>query len=81
MLYWDHIRLTPEQLKNYCQAIDTPGNLIYGFIDGTHRAICRPSSLPQQPFYSGYKKIHSIKFQAIMAPDGLIIHPAGNSSM
>ena len=76
-LYWDAQRLTAEQLQIYCDAIDAPGNRIYGFIDGTHRAICRPSTMDQKFFYSGYKKVHSVKFQAIMTPDGLIIHLAG----
>jgi len=34
--------------------------------------------MDQKLFYSGYKKVHSVKFQAIMAPDGLIIHLAGS---
>ena len=76
-LYWDRPQLTPERLQSYCDAIDTLGNKIYGFIDGTHRAICRPIMMDQKFFYSGYKKVHSVKFQAIMAPDGLIIHLAG----
>jgi len=33
--------------------------------------------MDQKFFYSGYKKVYSVKFQAIMAPDGLIIHLAG----
>jgi len=32
--------------------------------------------MDQKPFYSGYKKVHSVKFQAIMVPDRLIIHLA-----
>jgi hypothetical protein len=76
-LYWDHERLNSEKLAEYCMAINTPGNRIYGFIDGTHRSICRPGTIDQKIFYSGYKKVHSIKFQAIIAPDGLIIHLAG----
>ena len=28
-------------------------------------------------FYSGWKHCHGIKFQGIMAPDGMIIHVAG----
>ena len=76
-LYWDAERLTPDQLDKYCHAIDTPENRIFGFIDGTHRSICRPSTLDQKIFYSGYKKTHTIKFQAIMTSDGLIVHLAG----
>jgi len=33
--------------------------------------------MDQNPFYLGYKKVHSVKFQAIMARNGLIIHLAG----
>jgi len=33
--------------------------------------------MDENPFYSGYQKVHSVKFQAIMAPGGLIIHLAG----
>jgi len=77
-LYCDAQLLTGERLQNYCAAIDTPGNRIYGFIDGTHRAICQPSTIDQKLFYSGYKKVHLVKFQAIIAPDGLIIHLAGS---
>ena len=77
-LYWDAQRLTPEQLQEYSNAIDMPGNRIYGVIDGTHRAICQPSTMNHKFFYSDYKNIHSVKFQAIMAPDGPIIHLTGS---
>ena len=76
-LYWDAQWLTGERLRTYCSAINPPGTRIYGFIDGTHRSICQSSTMDQKLFYSGYKNVHSIKFQMIMAPDGLIIHLAG----
>ncbi|RPA88443.1 hypothetical protein L873DRAFT_1726039, partial [Choiromyces venosus 120613-1] len=76
-LYWDIQHRSPEQHKKYYIAIDTPGNRIYGFIDETHCTICQPGTVDQKVFYSGYKKAHTIKFQAIMASDGLIIHLAG----
>lgn len=40
------------------------------------RAICRPMQ-NQRLYYSGYKKCHAIKFQAVTTPDGLISHLAG----
>lgn len=43
----------------------------WGFIDGTARAICRPS-LNQEEYYSGHKRIHCIKYQSIVCPDGII---------
>lgn len=42
-----------------------------GFIDGTVRAMCRPSR-EQQTSYNGHKRVHSIKFQSIIYPDGII---------
>jgi nuclease HARBI1 len=50
--------------------------IVVGFIDGTVREICRPSKL-QGPMYSGKDRIHSLKYQAINTPDGIIRHLAG----
>jgi len=49
---------------------------VWGFIDGTMRAICRPDK-SQEIYYSGYKKCHAVKYQALSTPDGLIAHLAG----
>ena len=45
----------------------------WGFIDGTVRPICRPK-LNQRVVYSGHKRVHGLKFQSIMAPNGLFAH-------
>jgi len=50
--------------------------IVVGFIDGTVREICRPTKL-QGPMYSGKDRIHSLKYQAINTPDGIIRHLAG----
>ena len=50
--------------------------IVVGFIDGTVREICRPTKL-QGPLYSGKDRIHSLKYQAINTPDGIIRHLAG----
>ena len=50
--------------------------IVVGFIDGTVREICRPTKL-QGPMYSGKDRIHSLKYQAINSPDGIIRHLAG----
>ena len=47
-----------------------------GFIDGTARAMCRPTN-DQDLYYNGYYKMHGIKFQSIMSLLGLIIDWAG----
>jgi hypothetical protein len=73
MLFWDPQRLTLEKVKEYSRAISSrcPSTRVWGFVDGTIRQICRPSSIPQRPLYSGYAGYHCIKFQAIATPDGL----------
>jgi nuclease HARBI1 len=45
---------------------------VWGFIDGTLRKICRPT-YHQRILYSGHKRTHGIKFQSVIAPDGLIV--------
>ena len=48
----------------------------WGFIDGTVRAICRPS-LNQRDVYNGHKRCHALKFQAFMAPNGIVANLQG----
>lgn len=48
----------------------------WGFIDGTARAICRPT-VNQQLYYSGHKKMHCVKYQSVLCPDGIIISLKG----
>ena len=43
-----------------------------GAIDGTSHEICRPSNEPQQLFYSGHRKYHSIHSQVIVDNCGQI---------
>jgi hypothetical protein len=44
---------------------------VWGFIDGTLRKTCHPSHF-QRLAYSGHKRVHGIKFQSVITPDGLI---------
>lgn len=65
---------TPARVQGYCEAITEKSGIdlrVWGFIDGTLRRICRPGRY-QQIFYSGQKKMHGLKYQAITTPDGLI---------
>lgn len=48
----------------------------FGFIDGTARAICRPS-INQEAYYSGHKKVHCLKYQSLITPDGIIVSLKG----
>jgi hypothetical protein len=48
----------------------------WGFIDGTVRPICRPSN-NQDEYYSGHKRLHCVKYQSVLTPDGLIVNLKG----
>ncbi|TPX29992.1 hypothetical protein SmJEL517_g06299 [Synchytrium microbalum] len=65
LLRWDHCRLTEEVLQSYHCAIWDKG----GKLDG-------PSS-NQELVYNGWKGVHALKFQSVVAPDGLILHLDG----
>ena len=73
MLAWDETRLTLSRLKVYSCAIFAAGggHCFWGYIDGTLNATCRPI-LDQKQFYSGHKRKHGYKYQAIVTPDGLV---------
>lgn len=43
----------------------------WGFIDGTARRICRPT-VDQQEYFSGHKRCHVVKYQAVMCANGMI---------
>ena len=63
-------------LQHFSQAIYEAGALLdncWGFIDGTVRPIARPTK-GQRFFFNGHKRTHSIKFQTIVCPDGIIAH-------
>jgi len=57
---------------NAIHAAGAPAPRCVGFIDGTFRPSCRPGE-HQEELYSGYKKLHGIKFQSVTAPNGLIV--------
>ena len=48
----------------------------WGFVDGTVRPVCRPGH-NQRVLYNGHKKVHAIKFQSVVAPNGLIANLYG----
>lgn len=47
-----------------------------GFIDGTLRPTSRPGE-DQRVVYNGHKRVHGLKFQAVVTPDGIVSHLAG----
>jgi hypothetical protein len=80
LVFWDNQRLTPQKLQHYADAISRKGaplDCVVGFIDGTVRKICRLSR-NQKVAYNGHKRKHALKYQFVMAPDGIIIHMFGS---
>ena len=77
----NHTRMMYSQanLRRYADAIYNKGAPLrncWGFIDGTARPICKPS-VHQKVVYSGHKRIHALKFQSVVLPNGIIGHMFG----
>lgn len=58
------------------QQKNAPLRNCWGFIDGTARAICRPG-VDQQEYFSGHKRLHCVKYQSVLCPDGIIVSLLG----
>ena len=82
ILFWDQARLTLGKLNEYGDVIARKsginhGDIKYiGMIDGTFQRCARPTE-DQEGNYSGWKHAHGIKFQGVMAPDGIMMHLGG----
>jgi DDE superfamily endonuclease len=74
--YFNDATLFDDRIAHYASIVQAKSqNLvcdIWGFVDGTFRPCCRPS-FGQKQLYSGHKRQHGIKFQTVVAPDGLIV--------
>jgi hypothetical protein len=72
--------LSYEHLRSYAEAVsdrNAPLENCWGFIiDGTVRPICRPQQ-NQKLVFNGHKRLHGLKFQSIVIPNGLISHLYG----
>ena len=72
--------LSPVNLQIFADAIHAKGAALdncWGFVYGTVRPVCRPDQL-QRVLYNGHKRIHALKFQSIVAPNGLIANLFGH---
>lgn len=83
LLLFDHVRLTPAFLEQMAAAVyrktargANSRRDIWAFMDGTHLRVCRPGE-DQEELYSRYKRHHSLKYQAVVTPDGIIVHFGG----
>lgn len=71
--------LEPDRLVEFANAIHNRGAALtncWGFVDGTVRPIARPDQ-HQRTVYNGHKRVHAIKFQSVVAPNGLIANLYG----
>ena len=71
--------LQSNMLKSYADAVHEKGGALdncWGFVDGTVRPICRPNT-NQKLLYNGHKKVHVLKFQSVVAANGLIANLFG----
>ena len=76
---WDQPFLSPEILQSYADATYNKGAPLencFGFVDGTVRRIARPK-YNKRVMYNGHKRVHAIKFQSVVLPNGLIGNLAG----
>ena len=66
-------------MQEYADAIHAKGAALqncWGFVDGTVQPICRPGE-HQRVVYNGHKRVHALKFQSVVAPNGLIANLVG----
>ena len=68
--------LTEEDFQLFAAAVAGKGGTVpgcFGFIDGTAHRICRPRHF-QRSMYSGHKRIHCLKWQCVVVPNGKLVN-------
>jgi hypothetical protein len=76
---WNQPFLSPQMLERYAQAVHDRGAPLqncFGFVDGTLCRIARPKR-NQRVVFNGHKRVHAIKFQSLVLPNGLIANLNG----
>ena len=66
--------LSVKNLQTFANSIKNKGcplDYCWGFIDGIVFPICRPKQ-HQRQLFSGHKRVHCLKFQSVMCPNGII---------
>ena len=70
------VRQTWMNHEAYAEAIHMKGAALrncWGFLDGTQGRVCRPHK-GQQSIFNGHKRMHSLKYQSVVSPDGMMSH-------
>ncbi|CAH3159199.1 unnamed protein product [Porites lobata] len=76
---WNPSIMNAQALQSYADAVSARGAPLqncFGFVDGTVRPIARPGE-HQRLVYNGHKRVHSLKFQLLALPNGLIANMYG----
>lgn len=71
---WNPTVLSPADLQIYSDTVAVKGaalQICFSFIDGTICPICRPGE-QQRILYNGRKRLHGLKFQAVVLANELI---------
>ncbi|KIJ25049.1 hypothetical protein M422DRAFT_145348, partial [Sphaerobolus stellatus SS14] len=79
LLQFDSTHLTHETFTSFARAFTAKGSpfpFLAGLIDGTLQKNARPVH-NQHLLYNGWKRIHCLKYHAVLSPDGLVIHVFG----
>ena len=66
--------LQRDKLESYARSVFGESQALencWGFVDGTVRPICRPGQ-DQKLVYNGHKRMHALKYQSVVAANGLI---------
>ena len=80
ILQWNHQQLSQANLERFAEVVHRKGaplNNCFAFVDGTVRPIWRPGTVNQRLLYNGHKRVHGIKFQSVVTPDGMIANMYG----
>ena len=76
---WNQPFLSSVCLEQYAQAIRRMGSPLpncFGFVDGTVHPIARPDE-NQRVVYNGHMRVHALKFQSRVTPNGLTANLCG----
>ncbi|XP_033754685.1 protein ALP1-like [Pecten maximus] len=65
-----------DEFANAVRAREGPLPNCWGFIDGTVRPVCRPTH-HQKLIYNGHKRVHALKYQSVVTPNGLVVNMFG----
>ena len=81
-----NLQVYTQNLQVYAESIFRKGAALencFGFVDGTVRPICRPDE-KQRIVYNGHQRVHSLKFQSVVIPNGIVANlygPIGKSDI